>query len=52
MFIFISFAIITKNVFYYIELICIFAYDKLHLGIACKQACISALGLHYLCNNH
>lgn len=27
----------------------IFAKDKLHLGIACKQACIYALGLHYLC---
>ena len=27
----------------------IFAKDKLHLGIACKQACIYALDLHYLC---
>ena len=27
----------------------IFALDKLHLGIACKQACIYALDLHYLC---
>lgn len=27
----------------------IFAKDKLHLGIAYKQACIYALSLHYLC---
>lgn len=27
----------------------IFAKDKLHLDIACKQACIYALNLHYLC---
>ena len=27
----------------------IFVEEKLHLGIDCKQACISALGLHYLC---
>ena len=29
----------------YLHYLCI---DKLHLGRACKQACISALGLHYL----
>ena len=27
----------------------IFVEEKLHLGIDCKQACISALGLQYLC---
>ena len=27
----------------------IFVGEKLHLGIDCKQACISALGLQYLC---
>ena len=27
----------------------IFAEDRLHLCKDCKQACISALGLHYLC---
>ena len=31
---------------------CIFAEDKLHLGIDHKQACISALGLHYFCNKY
>ena len=30
----------------------IFAKDKLHLGIACKQACIYALSLLYLCKRY
>ena len=32
-----------------LENCCIFAEDKLHLGIIFKQAWYSALGLHYLC---